>query len=389
MKGENMGDLLEYLKSQQNEMLKMLQTLVEIESPSLEKEMNDLLGKKITEIFLSFTGGTMEIIPNQTYGNHLRGRWGQGDHQILLLAHRDTVWQSGDLQRNPFRIEGDKAYGPGIFDMKGGIVQGIYALHTLRNFQINPNCQVVFLITSDEEIGSPSSRQIIEEEAKKSDYVLVLEPPMYDYGALKTARKGVGMYKLKVTGQAAHSGIDHQKGKSAIEELAHQTLYLHKLTDYTIGTTVNVGTVKGGTRGNVVAAEAKAEVDIRVRTQAEFDRTIPLIENIVPAIEGTRIEVEGGINRPPLERTKEVGKMFELARNIGKEKLGIDLVEVETGGASDGNFTAPLAPTLDGLGPVGDGAHAVHEHVLIQDIPVRSALLGYLIGELARQKRHS
>jgi glutamate carboxypeptidase len=303
-----------------------------------------------------------------------------------MLAHFDTVWRKGELEKMPFRIEDGKAYGPGIFDMKGGLVQGIYALHALKSLKKEIGCKVVFLFTSDEEIGSPTSRELIEEEAKKSKCVLVLEPAMSPNGALKTSRKGVGLFHLKVTGRPSHSGIDHEKGRSAIEELARQIIYLHSLTNYGTGTTVNVGVIKGGTTSNVVAAEAEAEIDLRVRTQAEAERVIPLILGIQPQTDGTTLNITGGINRPPLERTEQVAKMYEIAKNLAKEKLGFELPEAATGGASDGNFTAPLAPTIDGLGAVGDGAHAVHEHVLISEMPVRSTLVALLLETLAELK---
>ncbi|WP_236692725.1 M20/M25/M40 family metallo-hydrolase [Aneurinibacillus tyrosinisolvens] len=248
-----------------------------------------------------------------------------------------------------------------------------------------PDRKVVFLFTSDEEIGSPTSRPLIEEEAGKSKCVLVLEPSMSPNRALKTSRKGVGIFTMKIRGIPSHAGVDHEKGRSAVEELARQITYLHSLTDYDIGTTVNVGFVKGGTISNVVAAEAEAEIDLRVVTQEEVNRMLPILLNLKSRSEGTIVEVTGGMNRPPLERTEKVQRLYGIAKELAKSQIGFDLPQASTGGGSDGNFTAPLAPTLDGLGAVGDGAHAVHEHLLISEMPVRSALVALLIEQLANE----
>lgn len=377
-----MSEILSYLLEQKEEMLETLKSVVEHESPSLDKQLNDKMGRHIAKIFEELTGGTTQVISNEQYGDHIRAEWGEGKEQILLLAHFDTVWREGDLEKMPFRIEGDKAYGPGIFDMKGGLVQGIYAIRALTGLGKKLGTRVVFLFTSDEEIGSPTSRRIIEEEAKKSKYVLVLEPSMGPNAALKTSRKGVGIFRLTAKGRPSHAGLDHQKGKSAIEELARQISYFHSLTNYETGTTVNVGVISGGTTSNVVAAHAEADIDLRVTSQAEAERVIPLIMGITPLTEGTTVSITGGMNRPPMERTEPVASMYELARGIAKEKLNFDLFEASTGGASDGNFTAPLASTIDGLGAVGNGAHATHEHLLISQMPVRSALVAHLIEKL-------
>ncbi|WNS75780.1 M20 family metallopeptidase [Bacillus sp. DTU_2020_1000418_1_SI_GHA_SEK_038] len=378
-----MKEIVSFLQEKQSEMVDKLKQLVEMESPSNDKELVDKIGEKIADLFESYTGGKITVIPNNHFGNHLRGEWGEGeDGQILLLAHMDTVWPKDILQTLPFRIEGDKAYGPGAFDMKGGIVQGIFALHALKELNISPKRKIIFLFTSDEEIGSGTSRQLIEEEAKKSSAVFVLESAASKEGALKTARKGVGIFNLKVKGIAAHSGIEPEKGISAISELASQITYLDSLSDYSKGTTLNVGVIKGGSSSNVVAAEAMAEVDLRVTANKEFDRVIPLIQDLQSTIEGTKIMVEGGINRPPFERSQEVEELYLLAKNIAKEYLSFDLMEQLSGGGSDGNFASQYAPTLDGLGPVGDGAHANHEHAIISQLPVRSALLALLIKEL-------
>jgi len=377
-----MSEFLSYLQNKRSHMVETLRSVVEHESPTLDKQLTDSMGHRIAQIFEDLTGGTTSVIANERYGNHIRGEWGEGEEQILLLAHFDTVWRKGDIEKMPFRIEGDKAYGPGIFDMKGGLVQGIYAIHALATLGKRLGTKIVFLFTSDEEIGSPTSREIIEEEARRSKYVMVLEPSMGPNAALKTARKGVGRFYLEVNGVPSHAGADHQKGKSAIAELAHQVLYLHNLTDYDSGTTLNVGVISGGTTSNVVAAAAQADIDLRVTSQAEADRVIPLILGSTPQMEGTTLKISGGMNRPPMERTKQVAAMYELAKSIAQERLKFDLNEAATGGGSDGNFTAPIVPTIDGLGAVGDGAHATHEHLLISHMPIRSALVAHLIEKL-------
>ncbi|RFU65056.1 M20 family metallopeptidase [Peribacillus glennii] len=378
-----MQGIVEFLTGKQQEMLQTLQQIVERESPTLDKEATDHLAEFISGLFEELTGGKADIIPNGEYGNHVRGEYGNGEDQILLLGHFDTVWQKGDIhQKVPFRVVDDIAYGPGVFDMKGGLVQGLYALHTLKELNETINKKVVFLFTSDEELGSPSSQRLIEEEAKKSSCVFVLEPALE--GALKTARKGVGIFKLRIKGRAAHAGVEPEKGLSAILELGKQIVYLHELTDYSIGTTVNVGKVSGGTTVNVIAEEAEADIDLRVKTQAEFDRIIPIIKNLPSHINDVEVTVEGGVNRPPLERTEAVAALFNTAKKLAKEHLGFSLLEKETGGGSDGNFTAPFAPTLDGLGAVGSGAHALDEHLIISEMPRRSALLALLLKEVSK-----
>lgn len=380
-----MNDILAFLTEKQQDMVEHLRSLVETESPSLDKESTDEMAKLVAALFEQLTGGKASIIANERYGNHVRGEWGQGEEQILILAHFDTVWKKGTLQSMPFRIEGDKAYGPGVFDMKGGLLQGLYALHALKSLSRMPAAKVVFLFTSDEEIGSPTSRSLIEAEAKNSKCVLVLEPSMSPNGALKTSRKGIGMFQMKVQGVPSHAGLDHEKGKSAVEELARQITYLHSLTDYSTGTTVNVGLVNGGTTSNVVAAEAEAEIDLRVVSEVEEKRMLSLLLNPNPLTEGTAVQVTGEMNRPPMERTERVAQLYETAKNIAEAELHFHLPEASTGGGSDGNFTAPLAPTLDGLGAVGEGAHAVHEHLLLSKMPLRSALVALLIEKLAKE----
>ncbi|MFD1037432.1 M20 family metallopeptidase [Virgibacillus byunsanensis] len=378
-----MNNIYSFIKDREQSMLQTLRFLVEMESPSNSKSLNDALGFELSKLFEELVGGSVIKITNKTYGDHYRAEWGQGDTQILILTHFDTVWPEQTIERKPFEIKEGKVYGPGVFDMKGGITQGLYALKALSELKEEVGCKVVFLFTSDEEVGSPTSQTLIEDEAKKSKFVLVLEPGMSTTGSLKTSRKGVGIFQLQVKGKPSHSGLDPYSGRSAIEELAHQTLYLHNLSDFETGTTVNVGVVNGGTTSNVIAAEANADIDLRVKTKEEFDRVEPLIKGLKTQVDGTSLSVSGGINRPPLEKTEDVHQLFQIAKKLAKNHMNYNLTEKETGGGSDGNFSAPLAPTLDGLGAVGDGAHAEHEHLVISEMSTRSTLLALLIRELS------
>jgi glutamate carboxypeptidase len=297
----------------------------------------------------------------------------------VALCHYDTVWSSGTLQRIPFSVDADGvARGPGCFDMKGGIVVLSFALQALRARGLKPRRRLEVLFTCDEEVGSPTSRALIERIARGAAIAYVLESPLPG-GTLKTARKGTGDYFVRIAGRAAHAGVEPQKGISATHELANQILALHALNDYAVGTTVNVGVVRGGSRPNVVAAEAEAHVDVRVQTLAEADRIDAAIRGLRSTLPGAVLEIDGGLNRPPMERSPAMAELFQQARRIG-QAMGIDLQEGSTGGGSDGNFTAALGvPTLDGLGPEGEGAHAAHEHVLTESFPRRTALLAGLL----------
>lgn len=373
-----MSEILSYLEKNQTNILQTLEHFVQSDSPSNSKELCDRCGMIIEELFNAHLGISGEILPQSHAGNHYRFTFGQGDEQILFIGHFDTVWDPGHLK---YHIEGNKAFGPGILDMKSGIIQALWAAKSLKELKVPLNKKIVFLFNSDEEIGSPTSRPIIEAEARKSKIVLVGEPSTHT-GALKTSRKGVGMFNLKIEGAASHAGNHHKQGISAIEELAHQILTLQGLTHYETGTTVNVGVVQGGTRSNVVAAEAEAAIDLRVVTLAEAQRLEQLILNLKPKLQGTEVTITGGINRPPMERTVATEKLYFKASEIAKS-LGFELFEESAGGGSDGNFTAALGiATLDGLGCVGDGPHAEHEHILISHLPKRSALLAHLMVEL-------
>ncbi|MFQ6014901.1 MAG: M20 family metallopeptidase [Anaerolineae bacterium] len=376
-----MAEILDYFQSRNEEMLALLRRLVEMESPTTEKAAMDRFGAFLSNE-LRNVGAAISAIGIRDYGDHLLAQWGEGKGQILVLMHMDTVYPLGELDRRPFRLEDDLAYGPGIYDMKGGVAITLFALRGLRELGLSTKKQVTILCNSDEEVGSPTSRELIEVEAMKSDYVLVMEPAASPEGALKTSRKGVGRFDLIVTGRAAHAGVNHELGRSAIEELAHQILRLHSLTDYEAGITLNVGLVEGGTRSNVVADWARAEVDLRVATLKQGERMVQQILSLQPVTPDVTLKIVGGLNRPPMERTPEIVALFQRAKRLGTE-LGLELSEGSSGGGSDGNFTAALGvPTLDGLGAIGDGAHSPEEHILVKRLPERAALLAKLLQEL-------
>jgi glutamate carboxypeptidase len=376
-----LGDPLKTLLGRGDSIVDDLRAFVEIESPSDDKSKTDQFADFIVTFVGSRLGGRVEIINQSKYGNHVRVELGpqNGERPILMLGHFDTVWPAGTLDTMPFHIDGVNAYGPGILDMKSGLVLGINALAALQE-EKELRAPIVFLFTSDEELGSPSSRSLIEAEAARSRAALVLEPAAA--GALKTARKGVGIFRVDVEGLAAHAGSNPELGVSAIDEMARVILDLHGLTDAATGTTVNVGVVKGGTRQNVTAAAATAEVDLRVTTADNAQRLEARILGLEPHNPKARIVVTGGMNRPPMERTPGVAALYEMAKGIAHE-LGFELREASVGGASDANFVTPFGiPVVDGLGGVGDGGHANNEHVEVASLPVRAALIAGLIREL-------
>ncbi|MCZ8514738.1 M20 family metallopeptidase [Paenibacillus filicis] len=374
-----MNKVLEYIKQHQEEMLEDLKTLVLAESPTHSKERVDQCGAEIQKLFKKHLHLDSEVIPQKHAGNHMRFSYGTGDEQILILGHFDTVWDVGRLS---YRVEGNRAYGPGILDMKGGIIQALWAVKACRELGISLNKRIVFLCTSDEEVGSSSSRELIEREAVQSRAVLVPEPAAAHTGALKTTRKGVGRFAIKITGKAAHAGNHHQDGISAVQEMAHQILFLHSLTDYELGTTLNVGVVRGGSTENVVAEQAELGVDLRISQISEGERISKIIYGLKPHSEGITLQVSGGVNRPPMEKTAGNEQLFRLAAACSFE-LGFPLIEEAVGGGSDGNFTTALGiPTLDGLGAVGEGIHAENEHVEIDQLPVRATLMAGLLRKL-------
>ena len=360
-------------------MLDLLKRLVEIESPSHDKAGVDRVGSLVAEECRRL-GAALTIHPQTIVGDQVEAHWGEWRNGILLLSHMDTVHPVGSLHGNPFHEADGRIMGPGTQDMKGGIVIGLTALASMAEGSHAPARGMTALFTSDEEIGSQASRLLIETLARQSSLVLVLEPSMPD-GAIKTWRKGVGDFIVSVHGRAAHAGSDHQMGRNAIEELARQVLVIQKLTDYDQGTTLNVGTIRGGTASNVVPEEATAEVDLRVLKPTEFERIHASLHALKPVLDGTTIEVSGELNRPPMPFDEIMKATFEKARRIATG-IGMQLRAGGTGGASDANFVAPLGvPVLDGLGAIGAGEHTGREFIFKHSLPERAELLAAILRE--------
>ena len=375
---------LAYFSERRDEIVSTIRELVEIESPSDNKAAVDEVAEAVAHKF-SRLGGEVHVHPAKDFGNHLQVNFaGKSAKPVLLLGHYDTVYPLGTLATMPCRAVHNRLTGPGVLDMKSGIALMLHALAGLQEWHSKEQNgglprPVTVLLVSDEEVGSDSSRAITESLAKKAAAVLVLEPSYGRQGALKTARKGVGAYLVKVTGKASHAGLDFQKGVNAILELARQIEKLSGFTDLKKGLTVNVGIVSGGSRTNVVPAEAAAQIDIRIARIKDAAGIDKKMRGLRPFHRKCKIAISGGINRPPMERTAGVATLYAQAVAIARE-LGWKLGEAAVGGGSDGNFTAGLGiPTLDGLGGVGDGAHAAHEHILISELPRRAALIAGLI----------
>jgi len=375
---------LTYFIERREAIVSTIRELVEIESPSDNKAAVDRIAEVIAEKFARL-GGEIRFHRAQKFGNHLQVNFaGKSAKPVLLLGHYDTVYPLGTLARMPCRVVGNTLTGPGVLDMKSGIGLMLHAIAALQQWSADDSQgilarPVTVLLVSDEEVGSDSSRAITEAIAKRAAAVLVLEPAYGLHGAVKTARKGVGDYLVKVTGKASHAGLDFEKGVNAILELARQIEKISGFTDLKKGLTVNVGIVSGGSRTNVVPAEASAQVDVRIARLKDAAGIDKKMLGIRPFNRKCGIEVAGGINRPPMERSAGVAGLYEQAKAIARD-LGWKLGEAAVGGGSDGNFTAGLGiPTLDGLGGVGDGAHASHEHILISELPRRTALLAGLI----------
>jgi glutamate carboxypeptidase len=372
--------LRDFCRDERPWLLETIEALVSLESPTTDKAAVDRCGRALATR-LEAIGGRVSRLPRVDRGDHLLAEFGCGTSQVLLLGHFDTVWPVGQLERMPLVRSNGRLHGPGVFDMKAGIAIGMLATRALLETGVSLSRRIVMLWTTDEEVGSATSRAAIEDEARRSDAVLVLEPSLPG-GAVKTARKGCGEYELRVRGVAAHAGIDPSKGASAIHELARQIVLVQKLQDLERGISVNVGTISGGTRTNVVAEEARAVVDVRAPTQADAARVDAAFRALKAVDDRTAVSVTGGLDRPPLERTAQVARLYKQASEVGRE-LGQALGEGSTGGGSDGNFTAALGvATLDGLGAVGDGAHALHEHVDIDALPDRAALVAGLIARI-------
>jgi glutamate carboxypeptidase len=375
-------EFLNHLKPRLPEMLKTLQTFVEAESPSLEKFPTDHCCGLVASSW-SKHGVRVERLPQTHRGDHLRITWwphkSKPAGQLLVLGHYDTVYSTGTLRKMPFRVKAGKAFGPGIFDMKAGIVQALFALRALQEKNSTFRKRLVFLWTSDEEIGSESSRKLIENEARKSDAVFVLEPSFGPRGLLKTARKAIGEAEIIVHGRASHAGLAPQEGINAIHELALQIERIQKWNDPHRGISTNVCTVDGGTRVNVIPERASARFDLRAMTSADSRHVERWLKELHPVLRGARLEIRGKFERPPLER-KMSAALFASAKSLAAQ-IGLTLGECTVGGGSDGNFTAALGtPTLDGMGAVGDGAHSTHEHIIVSTMPARAALLAALLA---------
>ena len=372
----------DYCLANHDWLLELVETLVAIESPSDDPAAVNRCGDELT-LRLEAIGAAITRIPSATAGAHLRASFGEGSRQILLLGHFDTVWPIGQLARMPLKREGGRLHGPGVFDMKAGIALAMLATRAVIDRAGLDAGRIVMLWTTDEEVGSRTSRALIEAEASKSDAVLVFEPSLPG-GALKTSRKGVGRFEMIARGVSAHAGLDPGKGVSAVRELARQIVAIDDLQDPENGVTLTVGVVSGGTRANVVPAEARATIDARAITRADADRVQKTMRSLKPLIKGASIEVTGGFDRPPLERTAAVVRLFTQAKAVAAQ-IGVDLQEGSAGGGSDGNFTAAIGvPTLDGFGAIGDGAHAIHEHVEIDALVPRAAVIAGVLAALVR-----
>jgi len=366
-------------------MVRLLGAFVRCESPSHNKPAVDRVGQLVAAEWRR-RGAKVRFLRHRDRGDHVRAEiWpgtGRPNGQILVLGHLDTVYPLGTLAKMPFRVSGGRASGPGTFDMKAGLTIALAAIDALNVAGVRPRRKLVFFWNSDEEVGSGTSRSEIEREARRSDAVLVLEPAAGREGRLKTARKGLGSAEIIVTGRAAHAGIHPAAGINAVHELALQIARLMKMNDPRRGITLQATVIAGGTVSNVVPAHARAEVDIRYARLADAPKLDRKLHSLRPILKGAQIEVRGGINRPPLERTAAVQELFFHARSL-MGAMGLPLGETSTGGGSDGNFTAALGvPTLDGLGAIGNGAHSTDEHIIIRSLPERAALLAGLLATL-------
>ncbi len=379
-----MDELLAYARSKQKDFIAFVRTLVESESPSDDPASTTRFAELVAD---SLSGiARVRLLPGGRFGKHLRaeftlpGRRKEG--QILVLGHGDTVWPAGTLKSMPWRQKQGRLWGPGVFDMKAGVAMFFEAMRGVRELDIPIGRKVVFQLNSDEEVGSPSSRPYTERESRASVAALLLEPSAGLDGKLKTARKGGGVVHLRVKGVASHAGLDFQAGASAILELARQVEKIAAFTNLAKGITVNAGVIGGGTRSNVVAEEAHAAIDMRCVRKSDGEKLERRFRALKPVDPRCSLSIEGGINRPPMERTPGTVKLFRLAQAISRD-LGADLGETMVGGGSDGNFTSALGtPTLDGLGAVGEGAHAVNESVLVDRLAGRITLLGRLVERI-------
>lgn len=373
-------EILDYLKGRREEFVAFVERLTLAESPSVvpaaQSEVRGIIAERLTTLGYR----TLEI-SGRSNGGNLYARPGHdrdGRCVQMLLGHYDTVWPIGTLGEMPFEADGNVVRGPGVYDMKGGITQIVFALEAIRHFDQRPSVVPVVFANSDEEIGSRESTRHISRLAKKMNRVFVLEPSLGPDGRVKTRRKGVGRFTVVIKGKAAHAGLDPERGASAILELSHVVQALFALNDPARGVTVNVGTIEGGLRPNVIAPESSAVVDVRVETEADAQRVEKEIHGLKPSVPGTQLVIDGRIGRPALEATPRNRRLWHLAKALSEE-LGLDLQEGLAGGGSDGNTTSLFTATLDGMGPVGDGAHASHEFLYVDETLERTALLTRLL----------
>lgn len=370
----------EYFRAQQDDILADIRKYVEMESPSHNKASVDALGDWTRQQFETL-GCLVQVVEQPVQGNQLRIEFGDAPEQILILGHFDTVKELGTLSTEPWRIEDGKAYGPGVYDMKAGLIFTYYAMKAIIDHDLPLNKKIVLFWNTDEELGSPSSTPFIQEEAKRSALALVVEPSAR-HGELKTSRKSGGDFVIQVQGKAAHAGNDHALGVNAIEELSRHLLAAQSWTDYDAGTTVSVGLVKGGSAANVVPDFAEAVIDVRASTLSEVERITSAFHELKAIHPGAILTVSGGFSKLPMERTSQTEFLFHHAQVQGQLE-GFALQEIGVGGTSDGNIAAAVGtPVLDGLGPVGDGAHATHEHIVVESIAERTALLLRLLTTL-------
>lgn len=361
----------------------MLREMVEMESPSDDAAAVTRMAEWVAERVAPYA--SVRFFPGKPYGKHLRCEFklkgAPADRRVLGLGHLDTVWPIGTLKTMPFREADGCLYGPGIFDMKGGVSFFLMAMEAIRELGLKPAARISLLLVADEEVGSLNSRPLTEETARVADMALVLEPAMGTEGKLKTARKGTGLFRVHVQGRPAHSGIDFEAGASAVLEIARQVETIAGFTQLSKGITLNPGVLRGGTKTNVVSAEAELRGDLRFWKTRDGEMLVRKLQRLKPFDKRCKITVEASLNRPALERTADVKRFFQHARSIAAE-LEVDLQEASTGGASDGNFVSALGvPVLDGIGAVGDGAHSAHEHIQVDRMPDRVALL---VGLLTR-----
>lgn len=380
----NLREVLKYLRRREAEMVRLLGELVRIESSTFDKAGVDRVGRRLAAEWRR-RGAQVETLRQRVRGDHLRvemwlGR-GKPAGQILVMGHMDTVYERGTLSKTPFRVARGRAWGPGTLDMKGGLVQALFAVDALGAVKAEPRRRFVFLWTTDEEIGSQTSRAWIEKEARRSAAVLVLEPGTGKAGKLKTARKAIGGFELIATGRAAHAGVNPQEGVNAVHELALQIARIAKFNNPRRGITVNADVVSGGTRSNVIAASARALIDARATRLADMLHLEKKMRALRPVLPGAKLEVRGGLDRPPMERRMSTA-LFKRAQALASE-MGFEVEGSLTGGGSDGNLTAAVGtPTLDGLGAVGAGAHTPGEYVTTRYLPQRAALLAALLATL-------